>query len=176
MPRRYRRRYARASRPLKTVKYSNETYNSGGNQNYFYTGQQNQAQIATTIIDSINSQGMRKVKNISLNIMTGSQIPLVWALVYVPQGGTPGNLNIGAPNAAASLYEPNQNVIMSGTVVAGCAQQTWRTRLARNLNSGDSIVFTWKQLTLLDEGQDTGTVANPKNYPLFISANYAITY
>lgn len=176
MARRYRRRYSRAARPLKTVKYSNETFNSGGGVQYYYTGQGNQSQVSTTLIDSIDSQGMRKVKNISLNVMTDCKVPIVWALVYVPQGGTPGALTLGAPNNAASLYEPNQNVIMSGTCIINSAQQTWRTRLARNLNSGDMIVFVFKQIVLLEEGDQNGTIANPLHYTIYCSANYAITY
>lgn len=37
MPRRYRRRYARVSRPLKTVKYSNETFNAGNDVPMYIT-------------------------------------------------------------------------------------------------------------------------------------------
>lgn len=172
MPRRYRRRYARPSRPLKTVKYSNETSNFGGNVTYDKIPDQGTAiltQKAAPVISAISAQGMRKVKNISLNLQTNCTVPVVWALVYIPQGQNPSTLNFGnAPNAV-SLYEPAQNVIMSGTIYVNSAQQTWRTRLARNLNSGDCIAFIFKQLIAVPQ-------QSPADYVMFVQANYAITY
>lgn len=173
MPRRYRRRYARVSRPLKTVKYSNETYN-GGNEIPYYVapaqGAVNVPQLNMALIAPINSQGMRKVKNFTLTILTSSPVPIIWALVYVPDGQNLGTLNVGVAPNSASLYEPNQNVILSGIVKNDSAQQTFRTRLARNLNSGDAVGIVFRQVI----AYAAGTPAN--NYSFYVSLNYAITY
>ena len=172
MPRRYRRRYARPSRPLKTVKYSNETSNFGGNVAYDKipaNGALVLSQNQAPVISAIAAQGMRKVKNISLNLQTNCQVPIVWALVYIPQGQNPSTLNFGQAPNSVSLYEPAQNVIMSGTVYVNSAQQTWRTRLARNLNSGDCIAFIFKQLIGVPQ-------EHANDYVMFVQANYAITY
>lgn len=173
MPRRYRRRYARVARPLKTVKYSNETYN-GGNEIPLYIapvqGAANVPQLNMALIAPINSQGMRKVKNFTLTILTSSSVPIIWALVYVPDSQAISTINVGvAPNSAA-LYEPNQNVILSGIVKNDSAQQTFRTRLARNLNSGDSIGIVFRQVIPYAAGTPNGT------YSFYVSLNYAITY
>lgn len=48
-------------------------------------------------------------------------------------------LDLPNNNIVISLYEPNQNVIMSVLAIAGEGIVTKRTTLARNLNSSDSI-------------------------------------
>lgn len=173
MPRRYRRRYARVARPLKAVKYSSETYNAGNDFPFYVApahGAANPPNIAVGLINSIQSQGMRKVKNFTLTIITTSPMPIIWALVYLPDAQNLGNLNIGAAPNAVSLYEPNQNVIMSGIVKSDSAQQTFRTRLARNLNSGDSVGIVFRQVLAYPAGTPAGS------YSFFVNLNYAITY
>lgn len=173
MPRRYRRRYARVSRPLKTVKYSNETFNAGNDVPMYITPAQGAVvipQLSMALIAPIQAQGMRKVKNFTLTILTSSSVPIIWALVYLPDGQNLSNLNIGAAPNAVSLYEPNQNIIISGLVKGDSAQQTFRTRLARNLNSGDSIGLVFKQVIPYSVGTPPGT------YSFYASLNYAIAY
>ena len=69
---------------------------------------------------------------------------------------------------AVSLYEPNQNVIMSGYITPNYnAMQTFRTRLARNLNSGDTIQMIIAPAAATDAVQQQ---------LIGISLNYAITY
>jgi hypothetical protein len=74
-----------------------------------------------------------------------------------------GNLG-GAP---VSVYEPNQNVIMAGILnPAGTLDPvTYRSRLARNLESGDKIVLFFY---------------NPAGEPIQVlisfTFNYAICY
>jgi hypothetical protein len=78
-------------------------------------------------------------------------VSLLWALVFVPEGQQVGKLAASTDlTVAVSLYEPNQHVIMQGCggysdpIIA-------RTRLARNLQAGDSVHFvfvtnsTWPQ-------------------------------
>lgn len=162
MVRRLRRTYS-TRRPLKTVKYSNETSNitSGFTIN---AGQQLNAALVT----ESSIQGIRKAKNFSLKILYTGPVPLMFVLVYVPQGQSIQNINRGTSTAPVSLYEPNQNVIMSGYITPnGNQYQTFRTRLARNLNSGDSI-----QIGICCAGP-TDTVSDQS---IGISLNYAITF
>lgn len=161
-----------ARRSIKTARYSNETTSiatslpppgQGGSFKF------------TNLVKGIEQQGIRKVKNFTLRITHGCPTPLFFALVYVPAGQTASNLTFGTVEgqnvSPASLYEPNQNVIMSGTVDTGSTTYptratVFRTRLARNLNSGDSI-----QLVL---GQAFPGVTDP--FPIAISINYAICF
>ncbi|KAH0787886.1 Cap protein [Histomonas meleagridis] len=169
MPRRLRRRSYSRGHPLKTVKYPNETYNSSGPIS-FNVGEGEQAvgdQVSATLI-SAASQGMRKVKNFTLKMITDISIPVLWALVYVPDGTVIKNISLGTHAAPVSLYEPNQNVILSGYVTPNAAQtQVFRTRLARNLNSGHSIALVLRLAI-------QGTVINQKF--LGVQLNYAVTY
>ena len=126
MPRRYTRS-GRYTRRVKTVKYSNETYNFTGN--YIAPDASQKQDWSETMISAIDQQGVRKCKNFELSLTGGSfqptgggpedqrpaiQAPIFFALVYVPQGTQPSKINIGQPDSCASLYEPNQNVIMAG--------------------------------------------------------------
>lgn len=174
MPRYYRRRYRIGVYPRK--RYSNETMTSTGQFDSVANDQQAGDILASgkfgifpklICIPSSNVQGMRKVKNFTLTISpsvflsdgTNFNCPIRFALVYVPQGQDPGNLNIGA--GINSLYEPNQNVIMSGAFMSNENFKV-RSYLSRNLNSGDQIM-------LLMAGQSY------ENWSLDISSNMAIT-
>lgn len=180
MPRRYRR--VRRSRPLKTVKYSNETYNFSVQTTNPNPGTEVSDYIA--MITPVSTQGTRKCKNFTLTIANNAD-PFFWALVYVPQGTTPSPLNIGTINnehmGAASLYEPNQNVILSGvannsstpgadlTVNPRGITVISRTRLARNLNSGDYIAFVYRSFARY-------TDANSGRILAMVQLNYAISF
>jgi hypothetical protein len=143
MVRRFRSPY-RSSRPVKSVRYSNET--SCVQAPAFTLGAG--ATVNTTIISAVVSQGTRKTKNYTLrlqsNLLPASAV--IWAILYVPQG-FPDNaivLHKSAPDVTppASLFEPNQNVIISGYLPTGNeGSVTYRSRLARNLESGDRLVI-----------------------------------
>lgn len=160
MVRRYARRYRRrTARPLKTVKYSAETFSSNIDVGEGVTDQGD-----ITLVSAISQQGMRKAKNFTLRVLTNAGLPFIWALVYVPQGTSAQPLQ--TPGAqAGSLYEPNQNVIMSGFARSAAPQETYRSRLARNLNSGDAIVFIYKPL-----------FPPQAEFSIHVTLNYAITY
>ena len=145
MPRRYRRKSYRMARPLKTVKYSSETY-AGAADVAFSAG----VLYKSTAIPQTDVLGTRKCKNFTLTIVqkTNESIPIYFALVFVPQGTVASNLNIGNTVnndtlIPASFYEPNQNVIMQGFIDESQVYR-FKTRLARNLNSGDVIQLIWK--------------------------------
>lgn len=176
MPRRYSRS-GKYTRRVKTVKYSNETYN--------YTGviltanAAEKTQWETTMITAIDQQGVRKCKNFELTLTGGpftrssngdkSTPPLLYALVYVPQGTKPSAINLGSYDAPASLYEPNQNVIMSGVWPGDLtAPFVKKTRLARNLNSGDSIALLLTAPAFGEAEQYGKNVA--------VTLNYAISF
>lgn len=167
MPR--RRRYRRSVyRPLKTAKYSNETFNFQQAISEYTEG----ANYPVIVSASTDVLGTRKTKNFTVNFLSSSEdIPFLFALVYVPQGTNPAGLRWGSTFQdgyliSASLYEPNQNVILSG-ITAGFNQGviTKKTRLARNLNSGDKLVFIFRPL---------GTFTSP--IVISGSVNYAISY
>ena len=149
MPRRYRvRRSMRIGRPLKAVKYSSETYSAAASAAFAAN-----SLYKSTTIPATDVLGTRKCKNFTLTIVTKSQevIPMFFALVFVPQGTTASDLNVGKTIqddnlTPLSFYEPNQNVIFQGFVDAAQVYR-FKTRLARNLNSGDTIQLIWKPLT-----------------------------
>lgn len=179
MPRYYRRRYYGGYR-AKRLRYSNETmtttstFNTGSTPSTDITASGNFGVLPPLeIVAPAVTQGIRKVKNISLSIApiitnaSGDQLsmPVRYALVYVPEGTNPSSLQTGA--GVNSLYEPNQNVIMQGSFLSGQPYRSW-TRLARNLNSGDSIFL----IMVANSGSAWGT-----NSATFgVNMNYAIAY
>jgi len=173
MPRRYTRS-GRYTRRVKTVKYSNETYNYAGQ--YTVNSAQQKNYWSETLISAIDQQGVRKCKNFELSLTgtpwiqdgTAAHAPMFFALVYVPQGTDPSQITIGNPDACASLYEPNQNVIMCGVWPSDLtAPFVKKTRLARNLNSGDRIVLVMS-VPPFGEGAYVKNIA--------VTLNYAISF
>jgi hypothetical protein len=139
MPRRFRR-YARSARTVKPIRYSNETV-SGATGGAIQAG----TTVHEIVIQGIPSQGVRKIKNPTLRLamsVPDPPFPILWALVYVPEGfpDTSLKLDDGAGGIPPSLFEPNQNLIMSGVMPSTGSSDpiTDRSRRARNLNSGDS--------------------------------------
>ena len=97
-------------------------------------------QTSIPVLQPTDTQGMRKVKHITLSFSCDKNPSPVWyALVYVPEGYTPNNLQIPQLGYAVSLYEPNQYVMSSGVLDFTGGPLRIRCPLARNLNSGDSI-------------------------------------
>lgn len=164
----YSRRF---SRRIKTVKYSNETTTASG----LIQQEAGDQTTALVLIADSNVQGVRKCKNFELSLCGAAwgntdnpNTPVVWALVYVPEGTEPTALRFGELNNPASLYEPSQNVIMSGIWPATqTSNYKVKTRLARNLNSGDSIYLLLRPGAPMEEGADKAVVVN---------LNYAIAY
>lgn len=91
-------------------------------------------------IDSITRTlaGTRKAKNFTISIVSSTDDPFMWAIIYKPEGVDIKGL--AALGNSKSIYEPNQNVIATGIYTKG-QQNRWNTRMARNLQSGDSIVL-----------------------------------
>jgi hypothetical protein len=98
--------------------------------------------------------------------------PILWALVDVPEGfpETALKLDYGALNATPpSLFEPNQNLIMSGVMPSiGTSEPiTYRSRLVRNINAGDSIYLLIRAIS----GE-----AEIESVDFVYCLNYAICY
>lgn len=129
-----------------------------------------------TVVPPTDVGGMRKVKNISIQIAFNERYvdseaggivkytenqQFLWAIVYVPKGSTPGDLNI----ENGIFYSPPQFIMASG--IYDCNQPGNSSRiftpLSRNLNAGDGIAFVYKPRQALYTGQ------------LSVVINYAIT-
>ena len=118
-----------------------------------------------TIVPPTDVGGMRKVKNISIQLCYSSGYyddqnvvqyvedqQILWAIVYVPKGSEPGSLS---HNNNGILYSPPQFIMASG--IYDCEQPGNSSRiftpLSRNLNSGDGIAFVFEALKPLYSGQ-----------------------
>ena len=95
--------------------------------------------VSAQVVPPTTAEGMRKVKNITVNLSSGGRtgFSYYWAIVYVPEGTSPNELQVGG--AVASMYEPNQFVMNCGMVDPAAGPIRFFTPLSRNLNSGDSI-------------------------------------
>lgn len=166
----YRRRYRRSyklTRAIKPVKYSNETFVFASG-----LGIAPQSTYSAAFVPSTNIQGTRKLKNFTLTFNTNFDTPLLFAIVYVPEGTEASDLGFGTLEGSdlvpRTLYEPNQNVIMSGTIGGpNYSVGRYKSRLARNLNSGDQIML------VLRSTQNTG---DPINGDLVVLLNFAIAF
>lgn len=182
MARRYRRRHRYTiARPLKTTKYSNETYASlvDLTTNTLNTRATASVFVIPNVLGGV--LGTRKAKNFTIRICAEQtrairssetlfrRATIAFALVYLPEGNLPGAMHYGSGQTSQSLYEPNQNVILSG-IVDSNQVYTFKTRLARNLNAGDNITLEFMDLTIND--QDNQTILTP----LAVSCNYAISF
>ena len=151
MPRRYYKR-TRTSRK----KYSIQQ------KAFFFTA----AATSTTsveIVPATTVEGMRKVKHVTVTLTATTEVPIYWALVYVPQGTTPGGLNVATTGPVTSLYEPNQYVMNCGVADPTAGPIRVWSPLARNLNDGDRILLLVRHM----DGQLLSVNA---------LARYAITY
>ena len=123
-----------------------------------------------TIVPPTDVGGMRKVKNITIQLsydglMTGttaSDNRILWAIVYVPKGSEPGEFNTGN----GILYSPPQFIMASGiydTNQPGNGSRIF-TPLSRNLNEGDGIAFVYRSSD--DEQIQAGQLKAMINYAI----------
>ena len=105
------------------------------------------------VVPGTDVEGMRKVKHLTVSMSpdTTDTLSFYWALVYVPQGTTPGDINIGSA-ISGSMYEPNQFVMNCGIMSTGAGPIRVSSPIARNLNDGDGIYL------LIRDAQDTGPI------------------
>ena len=108
------------------------------------------------VVPPANIGGKRKVKNISIQLSFDSQYmddegviqnsgdtQILWAIVYVPKGSTPGTLNY----QNGIFYSPPQFIMASGIYDTNQPGNSSRifTPLSRNLNEGDGIAFVYQR-------------------------------
>nr|QIR82169.1 capsid protein [unidentified] len=150
-----RRTYIRSRRPRK--KYSIQ-------QKAFSFTAAPSATTSVEIVPATTVEGMRKVKHVTVNCSAMSvEFPIYWALVYVPQGTTPGALNIATTADETSLYEPNQFVMNCGIADPDAGPIRVWSPLARNLNDGDRILLLCTHI-------------NSASLTIYALSRYAITY
>lgn len=181
MARYYRRRGRRSyrRRSVVTRRYSPECQTLAG----YFTAENFDSTQYFPVVPPSATQGVRKVANISVDFAMemGQSLTFGWALVYWPnaarliQGATGTYLPALAKpttGTALSLYEPNQHVLMEG-IFNTTNQKTFRrfTRLSRNLQSEDSLIFLVRGYAIESDGTEwTGAV----NFAMTFS--YAITF
>ena len=96
------------------------------------------------VVPPTETEGMRKVKHLTVSVTTAGAdtsetTAFYWALVYVPQGTAPGNIQVTTTGALTSMYEPNQFVMNCGVVDPSAGPIRFSSPVSRNLNDGDSI-------------------------------------
>ena len=128
----YRRPYKRA-RYAKRDKYSVQ-------QKAFQFNATGGTTSGQLIVPATTLEGMRKVKHITVNL-AGLSGQLWWAIVYVPQGTTPGTLTVGDTTSGTAMYEPNQFCMNCGIVDGDAGPIRFYSAIGRNLNDGDSIIL-----------------------------------
>ena len=134
----YRRRAYRRGRYGSRDKYSVHQ------KAFSFTAQASPTTTAQLIVPSSATEGMRKVKHLTVNLtpildQDGGQI--WWALVYVPQGTTAGSIQLATTAALSDMYEPNQYVMNCGIVDPTAGPIRFSSPISRNLNNGDAIVL-----------------------------------
>jgi len=96
-------------------------------------------QQGVLIVPSVSTQGMRKVKHLTVNLAVNGATDIFWALVFVPEGYNPNALFPAGTVNGSAMYEPNQYVMNCGVVDPNAGPTRFTSRISRNLNSGDRI-------------------------------------
>ena len=128
-----------------------------------------------TVVPPTDVGGMRKVKNISIQLAFDSAYidpndetlkytedqRILWAIVYVPRGSQPGTIRTNN----GIFYSPPQFIMASGIYDTNQPGNSSRifTPLSRNLNAGDGIAFVYEPTKTLYNQQLSAVI------------NYAIT-
>ena len=93
-------------------------------------------QSDTIIVPATLTQGMRKVKHLTISLGSSGTTSWYWAVVYVPYTQNPSALN---GTSGGALYEPSQFVMGCGIIDLDAGPNRIHIPLSRNLNQGDSI-------------------------------------
>ena len=123
-------------------------------QTLFQLQPQPSTTTVVTIVPATTTQGMRKVKHLTINAAvstTASTDAFLWALFYLPEGVTAPAFQSAS---GGPLVEPNQFVMNCGVFDATAGPLRIASRVSRNLNSGDSIVLLVRPIS-------STTQANP---------------
>ena len=161
MPRRYYRR-----RSANRDKYSIEStilYTPSADSwfNVAAIPQETQAsrQFSAVVVPSIDAQGMRKVKHLTMTFSSEADTRVLYALVFVPSGYSTNYIRLPTFGFPGSLYEPNQFVMSSGVLDFSGGPLRIHCPLSRNLNSGDAIYLIFS-VPAADNLENTRVTAN----------------
>ena len=165
----YAKRFTKGSRMASRDKYSVETYSTI----YTIPTGTPQGAIAAqfTLVPATDDKGMRKVKHLTLNLApfkldsAGDDSTVFgWAILYLPEGVTLPAMNWVGGTAPEDLIACNQFVMDSGYCRDDEITRI-RSRMSRNLNSGDSIILV------------IGAIQNVNENTTFpVQFRYAISY
>ena len=145
-----RRRYH--IRSYNRDKYSIEqtNFNSPAVSNWTQVAAQDSTQLDSfqwyvDIVPSVSSEGMRKIKHLTISMCnpaaSNENLALIYNIVYVPQGYNPQTLRFPNNGYAQNNYSANQFVMSSGVIDFSAGPTRIHSRLSRNLNSGDRIIM-----------------------------------
>jgi hypothetical protein len=116
--------------------------------------------------------GRRIAKNFKITISSwGSPQPVYYALVYMPEGGSPDNFTLNLnnqwqANSVTETFQANQWVISTGAIPLNDTLRAYSTQ-SRSLNNGDTI------LLLLKRVNQSNPDANPPVTDTAFSVNIA---
>lgn len=169
MPRYYRRRYRNKKNKWEQLQVIS----------YLYLHQNKET--AAVVVPADLANGVRCVKHLKItlttpyigladqgNINVGNSLTFFWALVYVPQGYDPQEIQVPSQiDSSIPMYDANQYVMASGVATITTEPVVVRTPLSRNLNSGDSIQLICASLA---------AGASSEDVPIWGHTSYSICY
>lgn len=178
--------YRRSYYTKRGGKYSNETMCFNAQVTSNVDGGVPFSEDPIVLVPATNVMGNRKVKNFTVKVTANfNDDVIIGVLAYVPEGTTMSKPLVSGD--IQSLYEPNQNVIATFVIPPNCVrspngdltsasaptQIVVSNRLARNLNTGDTICLCLISPNGLTAGDGSGTAP-----PCTIcgTVNYAIKY
>jgi hypothetical protein len=102
--------------------------------------------MALPVVARTATSGVRKVKNFKIDMISDSSVPTYWAILYIPEGVDANPpLSQAGIQAGASIYEPNQNVIMYG-VCSNLAPTHQFSSISRNVNGGSQVILVCQSI------------------------------
>jgi len=127
-------------RPYKRARYAKrDKYSIQQKAVEFATGSDD-ATAKVEIVPGSDVEGMRKVKHLTVTVASERDAgAFYWAIVYVPQGTTPSNLQVNVGTGTTGMYEPNQFVMNCGCIDPAAGPIRFTSPVSRNLNDGDAI-------------------------------------
>ena len=167
-------------------KYSNETICFNTQITQSVDGGIPFTQDPIVVVPATHVLGNRKVKNFTIKVTANlNDDVIIGVLAYVPEGTTMSSPLVTGD--VQSLYEPNQNVIATFVIPPNCTrgsdgalgtasaptQIVVSNRLARNLNTGDTICLSLISPNGITAGDGTG---DSPPCTVIGTVNYAIKY
>ena len=139
-------------RPYKRARYGSRDKYSVQQKALQFTTDTEGDTAKIPVVPAATIEGMRKVKHLTVSVAnetTSTDLAFFWALVYVPQGTTPGDIKVTS-GGGAGMYEPNQFVMNCGVVDPSAGPIRFTSPIARNLNDGDAIFLIVKNISTID--------------------------